>query len=506
MVPSDLVAQAVEALRVATLLHEQYRQDVAGLITGSMVTLENRLLAMDENFSGIWDKLDQAADLLDQAGLDTSRYRAIRALVPETAQGYHVKHEEVATLGGVEGSTTWSVSRRRMTDLAAGLAALRQLLPGVKWQVEQDPEVEAFLARQRSPMRWLKPLGVLGLVVSLVGAVIGIMRWMRPPDYGTHARRIHKLEKELKAEPCHKQKMVKLAETLNRAGAHQTVLERAGAFFKKCGEHRRLRWATMTAYKKMKRWGEAIAEASGLIKAVPHDRDYRYWRGEVYEAKGDAIKAAVDYRQTLALAPMLADVPIDLTELSAGQRRPCEALLWLGNLALHHPDDSAPVLPRLQKLRSRCTELAGKGRAVVPPVGPAPAVAAPDAGPGADAGDPALVQVTINGTAVASYKVQQNALYVMLSAKLATRLGLQTKTAPRLIQRTPQGFFPSRLVTVKQLAAGGASAGEVPLLVTASLPRGVDCVLGQSFFTRFHVQGQGSGPLLLVPFSEAPQK
>ena len=123
-----------------------------------------------------------------------------------------------------------------------------------------------------------------------------------------------------------------------------------------------------------------------------------------------------------------------------------------------------------------------------------------------DAGDPAVVQVTINGTAVASYKVQQNALYVMLSAKLATRLGLQTKTAPRLIQRTPDGFFPSRLVQVKQLAAGGASAGEVPALVTARLPRGVECVLGQSFLTRFHVQRQGSGPLLLVPFSEAAQK
>lgn len=516
MTANDLTSQAVDALRVATVLHRQYMQDVRGLPTSTVVTMEQRLLALDENFRGVWEKLDQAADLLQRAGHDTGRYRAIRALVPETVQGYHERNEEQITLGGVQQSTTWSISQQRLTDLASALAALRQLLPGVQWEVAQDAEVEAFLARQRSPMRWLKPLLIVGLVAAGVGAIIGVMQLMRPPDYGPHARTIIKLEKHLELDPCHKQRMVKLAENLNRAGAHETVLERAGAFFRQCGEHRRLRWATLTAYKKMQRWDEAIAEATLLIKAVPHDRDYRYWRGEIHEAKGDTARAAADYRQTLALAPTLADVPVDLTELSAKQGRPCEALLWLGNLIQHHAHDAAPVVPRLQRMRTRCTKLAGKGRAFLPPVGsaaetgpdagasPSPSVGNDPAAPPPDQGAPPAPRVTINGTAVRTFEVQRDALYTMISDRLAARLGLETGAAVRLILRTPDGFFPSRLMQVKKITAGGASADQVQVLVTPKPPRGVECVLGQSFLTRFHVTGPGDGAVLLVPFSEAP--
>ena len=510
MTPDELISQAVEALKVATLLHEQYVQDVRGLATGTVVTLDQRLLAMDENYAGIWEKLDQAADLLEQAGRDMSQFRAIRATVPETVQGYHVKHEEHLAPTGVQQSSTWSVSRRRMTDLAAGLGALRQLVPGVVWRVEQDSEVEAYLASQRSPMRLLKPLIVLGLVAVAVGAILVVFQWMRPPDYGEHTRAINKLEKHLELDPCHKQRTVKLAESLNRAGAYEAALARCAVFFKACGEHRRLRWATLTAYKKMERWDEAIAEATILIKAVPRDRDYRYWRAELYEAKGDAAKAAVDYRQTLALAPMLADAPVDLTELSATLGRPCEGLLWLGNLARHHPADSTPVAPRLQRLRTRCTKLAGKGFAVVPLVS-VTADPGPDAGPSPE-GTPAPdrgaapLKVTVNGAAVSSYELQQNALYVMLSSKLAARLGLKVEGAPKLIQRTPDGFFPSRLVTVKKIAAGAATAEQVQVLVTDKPPRGVVCVLGQSFLSRFGAGEPENGAVLLAPFSNPTQR
>lgn len=492
--------QAVEALRVATLLQQQYMQDVRGLPTGSMVSMEQRLRAMDENFAGVWEKLDHAADLLERAGRDTARYRFIRAQVPETVQGYQELHDEQLTPGGIRQSTTWRVSQQRLTDLASALGALRHLVPGVQWEVNQDPEVSAYLAAQRNPLRWLKPLGVLCLVISGIGGVVAAIQWLRPPDYGVEARKIHKLEEQLEQEPCHKQRMVKLAEALNRAGAHRAVLERAEAFFKACGEHRRLRWATLTAHKKLGQWDAAIAEATLLVEAVPRDRDYRHWRGELYEAKGDHARALADYRQALALAPFLADVPVDLTELSDRLGRPCEALLWLGALVQHHPRNAKPVTPRLSRLRLRCTKLAGKGRALVPLVSAAE-VPQQDAGtaPAADSGPPPA-RVTVNGVAVTSFEVKHDALYAMLSTELARRLGLDTGKAPRVIQRTPDGFFPSRLVVVKRLTAGAASAADVPVLVTARLPRGAHCVLGQSFLTRFSTT-TANRRVLIQPFS-----
>ncbi len=489
--------QAVEALRVATLLQQQYMQDVRGLGTASIVTMEQRLRAMDENFAGVWEKLDHAADLLQRAGLDASRYRAIRAQVPETVQGYQEIHEEQLAPTGVRRSTTWRVSQRRLTDLASGLAALRHLLPGVALEVEQDDDVAAYLAAQRNPLRWLKPLGVLCLVISGVGLLIVALQWLRPPDYGVEARKIHELERELKQQPCHKQRMVKLAEALNRAGAHETVLQRAAAFFKECGEHRRLRWATLTAHKKLGQWDAAIAEATRLVQAVPRDRDYRYWRGELFEAKGDHARALVDYRQALALAPFLADVPVDLTELSARQGRPCEALLWLGALVHHHPKNANPVKPRLGRLRQRCARLAGRGRNLLDPAADHHAETAPDAGAGpAPDRDPHPARVSIDGVPVPTFEVQPDALYVMISTRLATRIGLDTRQAPRVIQRTADGFFPSRLVKVKRVTAGAASADHVHVLVTANLPREASCVLGQSFLTRFSASTTGRHTLL----------
>lgn len=508
MSADDLTAQAVDALRVATLLHEQYRRDVAQLAAGSIVTQDERLLAMDENFRGVWTKLDQAQELLAQAGLDTSQYLAIRGQVKNAAQGYHVRHQEQLTPGGVQQSTTWSVSRRRITDLARGLGALRQLLPGVEWRLEQDDEVEAYLASQRSARRLLRPLGLAAAVISMVGAVVGVLLWTRPPDYGPHTRTINKLQEQLRADPCDNKKMVKLAEAYNRAGAHQTTLLRCAEFFQRCGEHRRLRWATLTAHKRLKQWDPAIAEATRLISAVPRDRDYRFWRAELRELKGDIPGALAGYRQTLALAPTLADVPVDLTELSAKLKRPCEGLLWLGNLVHHHPRDAKPVLPRLTMLRRKCTAQIGTGRAMIPPEWLQPP-GSHDAGPAdssaAGAGHQAP-PLSINGTAVRSFMVLQDALYVMLSARLATRLGLSTGGAPELILRTPEGFFSSRLQQVRLLALGGASARQVQVVVTENPPGDVECVVGQSFLTRFEVGITASTGLALAPFNVKAQR
>jgi tetratricopeptide (TPR) repeat protein len=111
---------------------------------------------------------------------------------------------------------------------------------------------------------------------------------------------------------------------LLRDGEPRRCLTRAEAFFTRCGECWRLRWATHAAHKRLSEWDPAIADATGLVAQFPDDRDDRIWRGLAYAEKGDTLHAVADYEQALAIEPRLADVPFNLADAYRKLGRPCD--------------------------------------------------------------------------------------------------------------------------------------------------------------------------------------
>ena len=471
--------EAVEAVKVAVLLFERYRRDAAALATDTAVSLDERLLSLDQSYQGIWEQLDRAAGLMGEAGLDIRAFSEVRAQVRDAYQGYKQHDELRIGLGGVEQRTTYSINAIRFRHIQQALHALQAAAPGQSFAVERVEEVEQFLSAQRSPLRVLKPVIWLLVIAAGVAAVLLGFQWLRPTDYGPDSRKIYTAEAALEKAPCDKQKIIELVELLNGAGAHAKAIERAEAFFKRCGEHRRLRWATFTAHKRMGDWKGAVAEATRLIEAVPRDRDYRWWRGEAHEQAGELEPAIVDYRQAVALEPFLRNIPFNLANLLERVGRPCEGLFWIGNYAHHHPGERARLAPRLVRLWAMpaCRRLAGSGAVVVPL-------------PGGESGP--RVQAVINNAEPRELSLDPDALYVMLSAGVAAELKLETKTAPELLVRTADGFFPTRLTRVARLAlrdeGGDATAIDVPVVVGDKLPGDADGIIGQSFLTRFLVR------------------
>jgi tetratricopeptide (TPR) repeat protein len=490
----QLTHEAVEAVKVAMLLAQRYREDAASLATDTAVSLDERLLSLDQNYQGVWEQLDRAAAVLEQAGHPMTAFHEVRAQVRDAHQGYKQRDELRVSAAGIELKTTYRVNQLRLQHIRQALQALHVALPDQSFILEQDVEVEQFLTSQHSARRFLKPLIGLLVLLAAVAIILLAFQWMRPPDYGPDSKKIYALQDELEQQPCDKQKILALVETLNQAKAHKAALSRAAAFFARCGEYRRLRWATYAAYKRLGDWQGAAREATRLVEAVPRDRDYRWWRGEARERAGDLEGAIEDYRQAVALEPFLQNIPLSLADLLRQAGRPCEGIHWLANLAHHHPEQRQALMGRVGMLWNlpACSKLRGAGGVAIP-LG--------------EGGAPPMAPVAINGAAPRELLLDPDVLYVMLSSQLAAAVGVKADKGSELLIRTARGFFPTRLTRAARIRVvggqGEASAPEVPLVVGDKLPDGAIGIVGQSFFSRFVVSSGGEPPMLrLAPVAQ----
>jgi tetratricopeptide (TPR) repeat protein len=493
------INDAVEAIKVAETLYQRYRHDVARL---SSVSPDDYFLALDQNFGGIWEQLERARAKLTDAGREAPDFDAVYQGMRETRQGYDEDRElkigPTIGLGGVgisvEERVTRSVDAARLRSTGKAIAALKAAVPeGVFGG--RDAEVEQFLARQshaRTALRlgaWVLGIGAVVVALALVGFHFLGSSAIEADD-GTPLGekmegRIRVLEHKLKQDPCaRKKEIVQLAETYIRAGAPRRAIKRAREFFDRCGELRRLRWATFTAHKRVADWEGATVEVSRLIEAVPHDWDYRWWRGEVHEQAGRLAEAVADYRQAVALNPTLRDVPFKLVAALVRSGKRCEAILWLRTYAHHHPGSAADIPQRIARLEQTggCVGLSGEGSAEL------------------RLGDSPCVEARIRGEQAATgcFAVFADGPFVLVSGKVARQAGLQR--GPPLLVRAPAGglYKKAWLAGADRLTVLGASAAKVRVvIVERGLPEGVDGLLGQAFLGRFETSQQEDGTLSL---------
>jgi hypothetical protein len=175
------VAQAVETIKQASVLVEAYLEGVKQLsapnplagtsLDVSAVEREGLLLSMDQNYSALWAKLDEARGQLRLGGLEAAEYDGLRARVGNATQGYQEEHKVEHGLTSVRYESRWWIERDQVDLPVQALAALKRLLPGVDWEVRLDAEAEAFVRGQQRG-RWLWRASIVGAFVVGVAVLI----------------------------------------------------------------------------------------------------------------------------------------------------------------------------------------------------------------------------------------------------------------------------------------------------------------------------------------------
>jgi aspartyl protease family protein len=211
--------------------------------------------------------------------------------------------------------------------------------------------------------------GLAGALVALVGlAFVGAVGYVvtrdKPFDYGIRTIKVSALNEQLEREPCDRTHTVELTETMVAAGDYRGALTRARAFALKCGPYDRLLWVTYTAHQRLSEYDAAVADASKLIASHPDDKDFWWWRGIVYEERGELERAAADYRHALEVEPRLTGVPFNLANVLERLDRPCEAKVPVEQYLHLHPELTDPerAQRRLDRLDAACRAQRGEAR------------------------------------------------------------------------------------------------------------------------------------------------
>jgi tetratricopeptide (TPR) repeat protein len=236
------------------------------------------------------------------------------------------------------------------------LQAICDICVGFENTQPHCPPCAQKVRRRRALGRALS--GAVGFVA--VAAIAGGVGWLlsreKPFDYGVYVGEVRALEENLSDQPCARPQMLKLADTMLRAGDYRGTLKKIKTFNVDCGEWPRLLWISYSAHERLSEHDAAIADVSRLIKLQPDDKDFWWWRAMAYEEKGELDLAVEDYRQSLEIEPRLTGIPFNLANLLERQGRFCEAMAPLNDFLHYHPDvrDRESVEARLDRLAPLC--------------------------------------------------------------------------------------------------------------------------------------------------------
>jgi tetratricopeptide (TPR) repeat protein len=222
-----------------------------------------------------------------------------------------------------------------------------------------QPHCPACAHKQRRARKLRRELagGLVALFsVAFVGAVGYVVTRDKPFDYGVRTIKVRALDEQLEREPCDRTHTVELTETMMAAGDYRGALVRARAFTTRCGAYDRLLWVTYAAHQRLSEYDAAIADASMLITNHPEDKDFWWWRGLVYEERGELERAVADFRQALRIEPRLTGVPFNLANVLERLHRPCEAKQPIEQFLRRHPEvsDLESAQRRLARLEAAC--------------------------------------------------------------------------------------------------------------------------------------------------------
>jgi tetratricopeptide (TPR) repeat protein len=194
---------------------------------------------------------------------------------------------------------------------------------------------------------------IAAVLAVVAGGIVFVATRPRTVDYGGDGALVVQLHNKVAANRCDKRATLELDEALLAAGDPRGTLTDSDAYFAKCGDWYRLRWATYSAYEHLGDHAAAVGEASKLIAHDPEDHDYPWWRGMAYEEMGRLDDAIADYRRSLALSPDLDRIPFNLASALEQKGQFCAAREPIRQFVAFHAAfaDHPNVRDRLERLR-----------------------------------------------------------------------------------------------------------------------------------------------------------
>lgn len=341
-------------------------------------------------------------------------------------------------------------------------------------------------------MAILPKLIILVVVIISIGVVFFIKE-NNPPkekfDYGPYEDRITELRYTLEGQPGSKHDAIKYGELLNEAGDYHGAIAFCKKFQKEQNNYIRLNWITLHAYKQLGMYDSAVVEVTELIEDAPYDKDFRWWRGELYGKLGQWDNAVWDYKQCMALQPTLRRIPFELSEALEQANRGDEAILPMYQLAQTRPEYRASrrLRGRVESLRMRynCDRYTYSGSTAI----------------SKDTNGYHSVEVILNDSVSGRFLFDQNASHLILKEVVAKKLGLSLKNLKPMIISTDYTNLDAYIGSLDKVQMDSTTAEIIEVAVVKEKEfnnNTYDGIVGLSYLSRFNISGNSFSDTILI--------
>jgi len=365
--------------------------------------------------------------------------------------------------------------------------------------IKLDPQ---DLRSYKKPRRWL-PLAI-SVVVILAVACGGLYYWYVFLPYSNYAEVYHilgisqmpwGLEHQLKVqsrldqlshEPCYRDAVMDLADSLLDAGYPGEANTILVTFEQRCGESDEMSLIRYKALVAVGDFSTAAQIADSLVQSNPADPYIRYWRGNAYEELKDFPRALTDYINSIQLLGEPASISIDnfydISRMYAASNRYCDAITPIETYISFDPANR-----RTTQYTQLIAEYAQKGNCDVQFASGSAVVSrlAISGAPGAN-----TLPVVVNGTP-GNFLLDTGATFVAVTPEFAAKAKLKIETGTQLPIKTVGGNASADLGYAQTVSVAKAEAQGVPVAVVRGAvdPFGthLDGLLGMSFLARFKV-------------------
>ncbi len=296
--------------------------------------------------------------------------------------------------------------------------------------------------------------------------------------YGPYADEILRLRDLRGDDPCNLDATSKLVDLLLESGNGVEAQATAEALVDRCPESTEALTKLFAVCMRRQDVTGAVQAADRIIRREPSRPEGYAFRGLAWERKGDLEAAAADFREALARAPRLLDVPVNLSNVLERMGRYCEAAHPLERALEFYPglDNRFEIRRRIERLRRKggCPDAVAVGGRTTVPYDHTKEVI--------------VVKGEVNGTEPARFIVDTGASSVVITRKLAVRAGVTpTIKESAIFVQTAGGVIEALPGRLEEVRVGGVTVRDLPVLVCETMGEDVDGLLGISFLSRFNV-------------------
>lgn len=291
---------------------------------------------------------------------------------------------------------------------------------------------------------------------------------------------------ELSREPCYRDAIIGLSDTLIDAGYPRESATSLLAFAKHCSdsENEAILVRAYVAFKKIEDFPAALQVANRLVNADPANPQYRYSRGATYEQLKDFSGALADYIAALQLLGdprnVVGDQFYDISRMYAALGRYCDAIAPIETYISYNPAQRRT--PQTMQIISEYAKKGDCEARYARGVGHVPFL---------NATGVRMLPVIVNGV-TGNFILDSGADLVAVTPEFSAKAKVKSEPSSPMPLKTAGGIAFADLGYADTISVGNAEAYGVAVAVIRDSkdPFGghLDGLLGMTFLARFNLR------------------